>query len=128
MTTNHVSRLDPALIRPGRVDLMQLLDDAVPEQAERLFVRFYGDDEFRRHVGAGGGVADGAVDEGGKGEETHSRLVAMMAKQLGEIVGEEMEMGRRASMASLQGHFIRHGMEDSLQGVRELFAERDKGV
>ncbi len=28
MTTNHVDRLDPALIRPGRVDYVQLVGDA----------------------------------------------------------------------------------------------------
>ena len=28
MTTNYLHRLDPALIRPGRVDYVQLIDDA----------------------------------------------------------------------------------------------------
>ncbi|OBZ75907.1 Mitochondrial chaperone BCS1 [Grifola frondosa] len=45
MTTNHPERLDPALIRPGRVDLSVLIDDASPEQARRLFIRFYGGGE-----------------------------------------------------------------------------------
>lgn len=32
MTTNHIERLDPALIRPGRVDYVQLVDDATDYQ------------------------------------------------------------------------------------------------
>ncbi|KZO94008.1 hypothetical protein CALVIDRAFT_501984 [Calocera viscosa TUFC12733] len=41
MTTNHPSVLDPALIRPGRVDMHETLDDATPAQARVLFERFY---------------------------------------------------------------------------------------
>ena len=33
MTTNHVERLDPALIRPGRADVKLLLENATAEQA-----------------------------------------------------------------------------------------------
>jgi mitochondrial chaperone BCS1 len=43
MTTNHVDRLDPALVRKGRVDLHLRLDYATPEQIEKLFLRFYPD-------------------------------------------------------------------------------------
>lgn len=50
MTTNHPERLDPALIRPGRVDVKELLDNATPDQINRMFMRFYNDqalaDEF----------------------------------------------------------------------------------
>lgn len=41
MTTNHIERLDPALIRPGRVDLQLRFELASAEQARRLFLRFY---------------------------------------------------------------------------------------
>lgn len=41
MTTNHLSRLDPALIRPGRVDYVQLIDDASDGQIRQLFLKFY---------------------------------------------------------------------------------------
>ena len=39
MTTNHVENLDPALIRPGRVDLMEHIDDASPEIIRTIFRR-----------------------------------------------------------------------------------------
>lgn len=42
MTTNHPERLDPALIRPGRVDFKELLDNATAEQIHSMFERFYG--------------------------------------------------------------------------------------
>ena len=43
MTTNHPERLDPALIRPGRVDRKVELGHATPDQARRLFLWFYRD-------------------------------------------------------------------------------------
>ncbi|KAF9177179.1 hypothetical protein BGZ51_008306 [Haplosporangium sp. Z 767] len=41
MTTNHIDVLDPALIRPGRVDLREYVGDATPLQIRRMFMRFY---------------------------------------------------------------------------------------
>lgn len=45
MTTNHIDRLDPALIRPGRVDMLKYLGDASPSQLQRMFLKFYPGDE-----------------------------------------------------------------------------------
>lgn len=44
MTTNHVARLDKALIRPGRVDLKALVDYCTIYQLEQMFNRFYPDE------------------------------------------------------------------------------------
>ena len=41
MTTNHLSRLDPAMVRPGRADRVFHLNDATPDQARRLFLNFF---------------------------------------------------------------------------------------
>lgn len=43
LTTNHVDRLDEALVRPGRVDMTVRLGEATPWQVERLWDRFYGE-------------------------------------------------------------------------------------
>ncbi|GLB34820.1 putative AAA ATPase family protein [Lyophyllum shimeji] len=101
MTTNHVERLDPALIRPGRVDLSALIDDASPVQARTLFAQFYG------------GSEDISEDE-----------VQRLAKTLEEIVEAERNAGRRVSMAALQGMFIRNSAKDAIAGCHELFVAK----
>lgn len=101
MTTNHVERLDPALIRPGRVDLMQLIDDATPDQARILFDRFYSD---------GDGIPD--------------RETLDLCKTLVSIVRDEMKQGKRISMAALQGLFIRNRASEAVAACREFFVDR----
>lgn len=41
LTSNHPSRLDPALTRAGRVDLKVEVGVVTPDQARRFFLRFY---------------------------------------------------------------------------------------
>ncbi|KAF2786562.1 hypothetical protein K505DRAFT_318224 [Melanomma pulvis-pyrius CBS 109.77] len=43
LTTNHVERLDEALIRPGRVDMTVRLGEATEYQIDQLWDRFYAD-------------------------------------------------------------------------------------
>lgn len=43
MTTNYRERLDPALIRPGRVDMIQYIGHCSSQQLEELYTRFYPD-------------------------------------------------------------------------------------
>jgi len=43
MTTNHRERLDPALVRPGRVDAQFEFGLASREQVRKLFLHFYHD-------------------------------------------------------------------------------------
>ncbi|KAI0637018.1 BCS1 N terminal-domain-containing protein [Trametes polyzona] len=108
MTTNHPERLDPALIRPGRVDLAVLIDDASPRQARNLFERFYGPGE--------------------EGQEGWERIpedeLKAMADEMEKLVREEADKGRRISMAALQGLFIRSSARDAVREVRSLFVER----
>ena len=53
LTTNHIEKLDEALIRPGRIDMTVRLDSATEDQMGRLWDRFYAESDptgdGRRH-------------------------------------------------------------------------------
>ncbi len=40
-TTNHIEKLDPALIRPGRFELILKIDNLNDETARKIFTKFY---------------------------------------------------------------------------------------
>lgn len=43
MSTNHIEKLDPALLRPGRSDYKIFIDNATVDQAHKMFLRFFPD-------------------------------------------------------------------------------------
>lgn len=62
MTTNHINRLDPALIRPGRVDLKMEISWAAKSQIIRMFARFYPEKPNSLAIE----FADKIIESGGK--------------------------------------------------------------
>jgi mitochondrial chaperone BCS1 len=84
LTTNHVDRLDPALIRPGRVDMMVRIGEATRYQAAQMWNRFYGD-----------------VDGDGVGRERFLRKL----DELG-LFGAGADTKGRTSTAAIQGLFL----------------------
>lgn len=47
MTTNHPEKLDPAILRPGRVDYKVLIDNATDYQIGKMFNRFYTNEDVK---------------------------------------------------------------------------------
>ena len=107
LTTNHVERLDEALVRPGRVDMTVRLGEATRWQIERLWDRFYGE-----------------LDT------TGTRKVRFLTRleQLGivEAEGQDSATARRqTSTAALQGLFLynKGDMEGAIAMAAGLVAE-----
>lgn len=96
MTTNHVGQLDPALIRPGRVDLKELIDDATSYQAGQMYQRFY------------------------SGSTLPLEELQSLQQTIEGLIEEARNDGVRISMAALQGHFIRHEAKEAIDAWDEL--------
>ncbi|KAF2473497.1 uncharacterized protein BDR25DRAFT_283067 [Lindgomyces ingoldianus] len=96
LTTNHVERLDEALVRPGRVDMTIRLGEATAYQIEQLWDRFYA--EF---------------DQGG---EAKLRFMAKV-KELGLV--------DTVSTAALQGLFLynKDDVEGAIKMVASIAAD-----
>lgn len=129
MTTNHYDRLDPALIRPGRVDIKEHLGDAAGEQARRLFVKFYGNSASRStsssaRIERGGQGVDEEEGKRGVGREGEEMLSQEEVERLGEEVQRILDNlgreGKGVSMAALQGHFIRCSAREAVEGIPGL--------
>jgi chaperone BCS1 len=82
LTTNHVNRLDEALIRPGRVDMTVRLGEATVYQIGQLWERFYGD--------------------------TDTKYKQQFLTRLHEngVLTDPVQGASRTSMAALQGLFL----------------------
>lgn len=97
MTTNHLERLDPALIRPGRVDVQLEIGHATPPQIRGMFLRFFPD----------------AKKEAGEFVERLAR-----ASEARKAAGQSSTL----SMAELQGFFLvhKHSLHTAMEHVDQI--------
>jgi chaperone BCS1 len=98
MTTNHPERLDPALIRPGRVDRKVELGYSTPDQARRLFLWFY------RDCGISPEELEGLAEH----------FAAQVARG-------------RVCMAAIQEHLLRHRREPEVAAHEVVFDDGLEG-
>jgi DNA polymerase III delta prime subunit len=94
ITTNHLKRLDPALVRPGRVDVCVMFPSGTVAQARRLFLSFYPD-----HAGCAQSFAKQAARRFGTGAHHECKNAAE-----GDDSDDLLLLS--VSMATLQKHFI----------------------
>jgi chaperone BCS1 len=94
LTTNHPEKLDPALIRPGRVDRKVELGYATPDQARRLFLWFYRD----------------------------SGLAVEKLNREAELFAGQVPTGK-LSMAAIQEHLLRHRRNPEAAAHEVVFEE-----
>ncbi|KAF9433034.1 hypothetical protein BGZ76_009971 [Entomortierella beljakovae] len=108
LTTNHLERLDEALIRPGRVDVRARFGKATQSQAKELFIKFYPHQSATATNHTGKSTADPSV--------SGSDISSLGAKAFNSSLAEETELlasqfakvipDRTFSIAQLQGFLM----------------------
>ncbi|KAF4630627.1 hypothetical protein G7Y89_g7513 [Cudoniella acicularis] len=102
LTTNHIDRLDEALIRPGRVDMTVRIGEATRYQAAAMWERFYGD-----------------IDKDGKGRERFLERLEELGL-VADAAGQK-KTNLHTSAAAIQGIFLFN--KDNMDGAIDM-AER----
>ncbi len=125
MTTNHLDKLDPALIRPGRADVKLLFDNATADQARRLFERFFPESAHRASAFAAS-IADrrfsmATLQDYLMLHRRHPEEAIRLAAEIGQLqVGNTLAPAVRSSAGMAHAPV-------GTNGVSSCLASRDNG-
>ena len=119
LTTNHRDRLDPALVRPGRVDREVYIGWAREGQVREMWRRFYGEGYKQGEEDVVRILKEVGVLDGGKEVGREKRA---------EMEGEGM-WGRGISTAQLQGVFVynKGDPEGAVRGLKRMLSSESRG-
>jgi len=132
MTTNHVSSLDPALLRPGRVDLTVHFTRATAAVLVGMFTAIYSSSSLDRST-PNGAAANGSAKKPGGGVVVKTPMfLAHHGKTDGEIrrMAEEFARAVPADVftpAEIQGYLLTH-KRDPQAAINEARVFVDKAA
>jgi chaperone BCS1 len=124
MTTNHIERLESALIRPGRVDVRRYLGPASREQARQMFLSFYRDLPMQLALHQTAAAGGQAAPEPAQQKEWPQQQSGAAAAAAGEE-REALLAGRSLSLKAASASFKESAdQEAALLDLADAFASK----
>ncbi|KAF9386853.1 hypothetical protein CPC16_007347 [Podila verticillata] len=136
MTTNHIRKLAPALIRPGRCDRKMLFDYADEHQIHGMFLKFFLSRSASGHAHNEPGhkpdaITNGVVSDTDAKEKIRKETYDAMINRLADDICKLITHKDTVTTAQLQGFFMLHRDKpetilDEVPGfLEELARERE---
>lgn len=124
MTTNHIERLSPALIRPGRVDVRCFLGPASREVAKQMFISFYRDLPMQL------ALRGSRAQNGGDGVKAGAGGVELAVQPAGRTGSVTADTAGVAGEAAAEAQPLLEGRQMSLltRASKEAEAEREAAL